>query len=106
MLLSQTEPFPLRMRPWTERPDAARIATETQAVEDADPCVRRHGVRHSVDSAPMSCPTGKRCYDTRAEARSTRKRYPGASRRAYRCPHCDRWHLGRLPRAIKHGDPR
>jgi type IV secretory pathway TraG/TraD family ATPase VirD4 len=35
MLLSQTEPFPLRMRPWTDRPDAARIRTETATVEDA-----------------------------------------------------------------------
>ena len=54
----------------------------------------------------MTCPTGKRPYDTRAQARLSRKRYPGAARRAYRCPHCDRWHLGRLPQALKHGDPR
>jgi hypothetical protein len=54
----------------------------------------------------MSCPTGKRPYDTRAQARSTRKRFPGAPRRAYRCPTCDRWHLGRLPQTIKHGVPR
>ena len=31
MLLSQADPFPLRMRPWTARPDADRIATQTQA---------------------------------------------------------------------------
>jgi hypothetical protein len=54
----------------------------------------------------MRCPTGKRPYDTRAQARLCRKRYPGAARRAYRCPHCDQWHLGRLPQTIKHGDPR
>jgi type IV secretory pathway TraG/TraD family ATPase VirD4 len=35
MLLSQTEPFPLRMRPWTSRADASRIAAQTHDVEDA-----------------------------------------------------------------------
>jgi type IV secretory pathway TraG/TraD family ATPase VirD4 len=35
MLQSQTEPFPLRMRPWTDRPDASRITREQRAVEDA-----------------------------------------------------------------------
>ena len=35
MLLSQADPFPLRMRPWTARPDADRIAAQTQGVEDA-----------------------------------------------------------------------
>jgi hypothetical protein len=49
------------------------------------------------------CPTGKRAYDTRAQARATRKQYPGPARRAYLCAACDRWHLGRLGRDAKHG---
>lgn len=51
----------------------------------------------------MSCPSGKRSYDTRAQARATRKRYPGAARRAYHCTACDGWHLGRLTQHAKHG---
>jgi type IV secretory pathway TraG/TraD family ATPase VirD4 len=35
MLQSQTDPFPLRMRPWTARPDAARISAQQRHVEDA-----------------------------------------------------------------------
>ena len=35
MLQSQTDPFPLRMRPWTARPDAARITAQQREVEDA-----------------------------------------------------------------------
>jgi type IV secretory pathway TraG/TraD family ATPase VirD4 len=35
MLQSQTEPFPLRMRPWTARPDADRIKSESEIVEAA-----------------------------------------------------------------------
>ena len=35
MLQSQTDPYPLRLRPWTARPDAARITTEQRGVEDA-----------------------------------------------------------------------
>jgi type IV secretory pathway TraG/TraD family ATPase VirD4 len=33
MLLSQADPIPLRMRPWTARPDASHIAAQQQAVE-------------------------------------------------------------------------
>jgi type IV secretory pathway TraG/TraD family ATPase VirD4 len=33
MLLSQADPIPLRMRPWTARPDASRITGQQQAVE-------------------------------------------------------------------------
>lgn len=33
MLLSQADPIPLRMRPWTGRPDATRIAGQQQSVE-------------------------------------------------------------------------
>lgn len=51
----------------------------------------------------MTCPTGKRMFETRADARRVRKRYPGASRRAYQCTLCGGWHLGRLTRAAKHG---
>ncbi|MBK9740973.1 MAG: type IV secretory system conjugative DNA transfer family protein [Actinobacteria bacterium] len=35
MLQSQTEPFPLRLRPWTTRPDAPHLASQSQAIEDA-----------------------------------------------------------------------
>lgn len=51
----------------------------------------------------MSCPTGKRVYDSRAQARAMRKRYPGSARRAYPCDACGGWHLGRLSRPAKHG---
>ena len=33
MLLSQADPIPLRMRPWTTRPDATRIAAQQATVE-------------------------------------------------------------------------
>ncbi|MBK9740974.1 MAG: hypothetical protein IPO93_16075 [Actinobacteria bacterium] len=49
----------------------------------------------------MTCPTGKRPYDTRAEARATRKQPPGPARRACLCVHCRHWRLGRLGRAAK-----
>ncbi len=51
----------------------------------------------------MTCPNGKRVFDTRADARAVRKRYPGAARRAYPCNLCGGWHLGRLTRAVKSG---
>ncbi len=51
----------------------------------------------------MTCPTGKRVFDTRADARRARKRYPGAPRRAYPCDLCGGWHLGRLTRTAKRG---
>jgi hypothetical protein len=51
----------------------------------------------------MRCPTGKRTFDSRADARAVRKRHPGAPRRAYPCDLCGGWHLGRLTRAAKHG---
>lgn len=51
----------------------------------------------------MTCLTGKRIYDTRAQARAMRKRYPGAARRAYPCDRCGGWHLGRLTRSTKQG---
>jgi predicted RNA-binding Zn-ribbon protein involved in translation (DUF1610 family) len=50
------------------------------------------------------CPTGKRAYDTRGQARAMRRHYPGTPRRAYKCPACGHWHLGRLSRAAKHGN--
>ena len=51
----------------------------------------------------MTCPTGKRAYSSRADARAMRRRYPGAPRRAYLCEQCRSWHLGRLTRAAKNG---
>jgi hypothetical protein len=33
LLLSQAEPMPLRMRPWTARNDARHITTQQAAVE-------------------------------------------------------------------------
>jgi hypothetical protein len=51
----------------------------------------------------MTCPTGKRTFDTRAQARDLRKHHPGSSRRAYFCDYCAGWHLGRLTRPIKRG---
>lgn len=51
----------------------------------------------------MTCPTGKRTFDTRAQARTVRKRHPDAPRRAYYCHACTGWHLGRLTRLVKHG---
>ncbi|MHB1164540.1 MAG: hypothetical protein ACYC3K_04795 [Candidatus Nanopelagicales bacterium] len=51
----------------------------------------------------MTCPTGKRTFDTRAQARALRKRHPDAPRRAYYCHACTGWHLGRLSRPVKHG---
>ena len=60
MLQSQADPFPLRMRRWIDRPDAARIARQQAAVEaellaaarqrpqhrGADKCAARKGCRH------------------------------------------------------------
>lgn len=60
MLQSQADPFPLRMRGWIDRPDAARIARQQAAVEaellaaarqrpqhrGADKCAARNGCRH------------------------------------------------------------
>ena len=60
MLQSQADPFPLRMRRWIDRPDAARIARQQAAVEaellaaarqrpqhrGADKCAARNGCRH------------------------------------------------------------
>ena len=51
----------------------------------------------------MTCPTGKRSYETRVEARQARRKYPGEARRAYTCDQCGTWHLGRLKRALKMG---
>ena len=53
----------------------------------------------------MTCPTGKRGFPTRADARRMRRRYPAVTRRAYLCADCGQWHLGRLSLAAKHGDP-
>ena len=50
------------------------------------------------------CPTGKRGYATRREARAMRRHHPGSSRRAYKCPACGHWHLGRLTQSTKHGE--
>ena len=60
MLQSQADPFPLRMRRWIDRPDAARIARQQAAVEaellaaarqrpqhrGTDKCAARNGCRH------------------------------------------------------------
>ena len=51
----------------------------------------------------MTCPTGKRTFDTRAQARARRKQFPGTPRRAYYCSACSGWHLGRRSRPIKRG---
>jgi len=51
----------------------------------------------------MTCASGKRAHATRAAARAFARRYPGPHRRAYRCPTCAQWHLGRLPEARKQG---
>ena len=51
----------------------------------------------------MTCPTGKRTHTTRAAARAFARRYPGPHRRAYLCPTCAGWHLGRLPQTRKQG---
>lgn len=51
----------------------------------------------------MTCPTGKRGYPTRAQARHMRRHYPSIARRAYLCADCGQWHLGRLSLAMKHG---
>ena len=51
----------------------------------------------------MNCPTGKRIHLTRAAARAFARRYPGPHRRAYRCPQCTGWHLGRLPDEQRRG---
>lgn len=48
------------------------------------------------------CPTQKRAYQTRADAKRQAKlnaRNGGDLLRVYRCPHCDRIHLGHLPPA-------
>ncbi len=49
------------------------------------------------------CPTGKRGYATRRDARAMRRHHPGAPRRAYKCRACGHWHLGRLTQDAKHG---
>ena len=51
----------------------------------------------------MTCPSGKRTFDSRAQARALRKQHPGTPRRAYFCNACAGWHLGRLTRPVKHG---
>lgn len=51
----------------------------------------------------MTCPTGKRTHASRVAARAFARRYPGPHRRAYQCPSCLGWHLGRLPLSQKQG---
>jgi hypothetical protein len=47
----------------------------------------------------VTCPTGKRPHPTRAHARAFARRHPHGRRRAYACPICGAWHLGRLTTA-------
>ncbi len=50
--------------------------------------------------------TGKRGYRARGDARKAlRDLHPGQRQgmRAYHCEHCDLWHLGHLPWAVKRG---
>lgn len=51
---------------------------------------------------------GKRAYLSRKEARKATRRLKqegkGDRMREYRCPDCDRWHIGHLPQRVYRGD--
>lgn len=51
----------------------------------------------------MTCPTGKRVVDSRAEARAVSHRYPGTQRGAHSCDTIAVGHPARWTRPIKHG---
>lgn len=58
MLQSQTEPFPLRMRPWTTRPDAAEISRDLRDVEDEILASGGTGLAVPWSAATHTAPTG------------------------------------------------
>ena len=47
--------------------------------------------------------TGKRQWPSRRAAQATSKQIRGNHMSAYRCDHCEFWHLGHLPRNVVHG---
>ncbi|HET6633474.1 MAG TPA: hypothetical protein VFH77_00450 [Streptomyces sp.] len=44
---------------------------------------------------------GKRCFETRADAKRSAQQHPGRRMRAYRCGQF--WHIGHVPRRVKAG---
>jgi len=50
------------------------------------------------------CPTGKRGYFTRADARAAKRTHANKGLSVYECPACHDWHLGHLPRKVRRGE--
>lgn len=49
------------------------------------------------------CPSGKRGYPSRRDAKKALEQAPLDHMRPYRCPHCPYWHNGHLSRAVMQG---
>ena len=65
----------------------------------------RNGVDYRTASKE-GCSSGKWAWQTRAGAKTLVKalRHQGDSKvREYRCPECDRWHVGHLPVGVAEG---
>jgi hypothetical protein len=52
--------------------------------------------RNLVDDPTRQC-YGKVPFDSKREAKRSARRHENTHLNAYRCPHCDRWHLGQHP---------
>lgn len=51
-----------------------------------------------------NCPSGKRGYSSRRDAKKALEQAPLSHMRPYRCPHCPYWHNGHLPQAVLRGE--
>jgi hypothetical protein len=61
----------------------------------------------SLFASTNECPSGKFAHPTRKGAKehaSNARRRTGEHVRPYRCPICDLWHVGHLPRAVVRGE--
>lgn len=50
-----------------------------------------------------TCPSGKRCHQTRRSAKAHSARLRGDHLREYLCQNCGFWHVGHLPRVVMIG---
>ena len=50
-----------------------------------------------------ACPSGKRCHDSRASAKTHAVPLRRGHLRPYWCDQCCYWHVGHIPGAVLHG---
>jgi hypothetical protein len=68
---------------------------------------RRQQKNHAIKVVFPECPSGKRGFESRKDAKAWNSRGArmGLDRlHPYLCEHCTFWHVGHLPKAVKKGD--